>query len=67
VTNAPGLWGPRSATLVITLLEADLSPAKALAELDGLRWHVATNLRHLKQTTGLDVRTVSVWLASCRS
>jgi hypothetical protein len=42
-------------TLVTTLLEVDLYPAEALAELYGLRWHVETNLRHLKQTLGLDV------------
>lgn len=42
-------------TLVTTLLEVDLSPADALAELYHRRWQVATNLRHLKQTMGLDV------------
>jgi len=42
-------------TLVTTLLEVDLYPAEALAELYRLRWQVETNLRHLKQTMGLDV------------
>jgi hypothetical protein len=45
----------QTVTLVTTLLEAALYPAEALAELYGLRWHVETNLRHLKQTMGLDV------------
>jgi hypothetical protein len=42
-------------TLVTTLLEVDLYPADALAELYHMRWQVETNLRHLKQTMGLDV------------
>ena len=41
--------------LVTTLLEVDLYPADALAELYHIRWQVETNLRHLKQTMGLDV------------
>jgi Transposase DDE domain len=45
----------RPVTLVTTLLAPDLYPAGALADLYGLRWHVETNLRHLKQTMGLDV------------
>src|SRR5712691_2566745 len=45
----------QTVTLGTTLLEADLSPADALADLDGRRWQVETNLRHLKQTLGLDV------------
>jgi hypothetical protein len=45
----------QTVTLVTTLLEAALYPAEALAELYGLRWRVETNLRHLKQTMGLDV------------
>jgi hypothetical protein len=45
----------RMVTLVTTLLEADQYPAAALAELYRLRWQVETNLRHLKQTMGLDV------------
>jgi len=42
-------------TLVTTLLEVDLYPADTLAELSHTRWQVETNLRHLKQTMGLDV------------
>ena len=42
-------------TLVTTLLEVDLYPADALAELYHMRWQVEVNLRHLKQTMGLDV------------
>ena len=45
----------QTVTLVTTLLEADLYPAEALADLYGRRWQVETNLRHLKQTMGLDV------------
>ena len=43
-----------SITLVTTLLEVDLYPADALAELSHRRWQVETNLRHRKQTMGLD-------------
>jgi hypothetical protein len=45
----------RTITLVTTLLEADLDPADALADLYRCRWQVETNLRHLKQTMGLEV------------
>jgi hypothetical protein len=45
----------QTVTLVTTLLEVDLYPADALAELYHMRWQVETNLRHLKQTRGLDV------------
>jgi hypothetical protein len=45
----------RTITLVTTLLEADLYPADALADLYRCRWQVETNLRHLKQTMGLEV------------
>ena len=45
----------QTVTLVTTLLAVDLSPADALAELYHIRWQVETNLRHLKQTMGLDV------------
>jgi hypothetical protein len=45
----------RVITLVTTLLDPERYPAKDLAELYGLRWTVETNLRHLKQTLGLDV------------
>ena len=42
-------------TWVTTLLDVDLSPADALAAFYGMRWQVERNLRHLKQTMGLDV------------
>jgi hypothetical protein len=42
-------------TLVTTLLDAHRYSRRALARLYGLRWTVETNLRHLKQTLGLDV------------
>jgi hypothetical protein len=45
----------QTVTLVTTLLDVDLYPADALAALYGTRWQVETNLRHLKQTMGLDV------------
>jgi hypothetical protein len=45
----------QTVTLVTTLLAVDLYPADALAELYHVRWQVETNLRHLKQTMGLDV------------
>jgi hypothetical protein len=45
----------QTVTLVTTLLEVDLYPADALAELYHMRWQVEINLRHLKQTMGLDV------------
>lgn len=45
----------QTVTLVTTLLEVDLYPADTLAELYHVRWQVETNLRHLKQTMGLDV------------
>jgi hypothetical protein len=45
----------RVVTLVTTLLDPEQYPAKDLAKLYGLRWAVETNLRHLKQTLGLDV------------
>jgi Transposase DDE domain len=45
----------QTVTLVTTLLEVDLYPADTLAELYHMRWQVETNLRHLKQTMGLDV------------
>lgn len=45
----------QTVTLVTTLLEVDLYPADALAALYSMRWQVETNLRHLKQTMGLDV------------
>jgi hypothetical protein len=45
----------QTVTLVTTLLEVDLYPAEALAALYHMRWQVETNLRHLKQTMGLEV------------
>jgi hypothetical protein len=45
----------RTVTLVTTLLAADQYPVEALAALYGRRWQVETNLRHLKQTMGLEV------------
>jgi len=45
----------QTVTLVTTLLDVDLYPADALAALYGTRWQVELNLRHLKQTMGLDV------------
>ncbi len=52
---APAGFRTQTVTLVTTLLEVDLYPADALAELYPVRWQVETNLRHLKQTMGLDV------------
>lgn len=52
----------RCVTLVTTLLNAKRYSARALADLYGSRWQVETNLRHLKQTMGMDVlrcRTVA--------
>jgi len=45
----------QTVTLVTTLLEVDLYSADALAALYSVRWQVETNLRHLKQTMGLEV------------
>ena len=45
----------RSVTLVTTLLDAELYPLAALAELYRQRWQVETDLRHLKITLGMDV------------
>jgi hypothetical protein len=42
-------------TLVTTLLDATRYPAEDLAQLYFDRWQVEVNLRHLKQTLGLDV------------
>jgi Transposase DDE domain len=51
----------REVTLVTTLLDSDRYTADALADLYGQRWQIETNLRHLKQTLGMDVlRTKSV-------
>ena len=45
----------REVTLVTTLLDARRYPAAALARLYERRWLVEGDLRHLKQTLGLDV------------
>ncbi len=45
----------REVTLVTTLLDNDAYPALELAALYGRRWEVETNLRHLKQTLGMDI------------
>lgn len=45
----------RTVTLVTTLLDADLYPPEALADLYRTRWRVELNLRHLKTTMKLDV------------
>lgn len=45
----------RNITLTTTLLDPELYPAEALAELYGQRWQIETNLRHLKQTMKMDV------------
>jgi hypothetical protein len=45
----------RVVTVVTTLLDARKYPAKELARLYERRWQVEVNLRHLKQTLGLDV------------
>ena len=51
----------RQVTLITTLLDPERYSATALAELYGQRWQIETNLRHLKQTLGMDVlRTKTV-------
>jgi hypothetical protein len=45
----------RTITLVTTLLDAEQYPAAEVAKLYGLRWTVETNLKHLKQTLGMDI------------
>ena len=50
----PG-YRTREVTLVTTLLDAEHYPAGELAQLYADRWQIETNLRHLKQTLGLDV------------
>jgi hypothetical protein len=48
-------------TLVTTLVNHETYPAAELAALYARRWEVETNLRHLKQTLGMDVlRTKTV-------
>jgi hypothetical protein len=45
----------RQVQLLTTLVDPQRYSATDLAALYGLRWQVETNLRHLKQTLGLDV------------
>ncbi len=45
----------RVVTVVTTLTDARRYPAKELARLYERRWQVEVNLRHLKQTLGMDV------------
>ena len=45
----------RKVTLATTLLEAQMYPAAALAELYHRRWRAEVNLRHLKDTLGMRV------------
>ncbi len=52
----------RVVTVVTTLLDAAKYPAKELARLYERRWQVEVNLRHLKQTLGLDVLRCETFL-----
>jgi hypothetical protein len=45
----------RQVTLVTTLLDPRRYSARALAKLYAQRWQAETDLRHLKQTLGMDV------------
>src|SRR5580765_1310731 len=45
----------KQVTLVTTLLDPKRYPAQALAKLYGLRWRAEVDLKHLKQTLGMDV------------
>jgi len=45
----------RAITIVTTLLNADKYPRRKLAKLYEARWRAEGNLRHLKQTLGMDV------------
>jgi hypothetical protein len=45
----------RSVTLVTTLLDAELYPMAALAQLYRTRWRVEQNLRDMKQTMTMDI------------
>ena len=45
----------RTITLATTLLDAELYPREALAELYRTRWQVELNFRHLKTTMKMDV------------
>jgi hypothetical protein len=48
-------------TLVTTLLDPHLYPKAALAKVYEKRWRVEINLRHLKQTMGMDVLRCQTW------
>lgn len=52
----------RVVTVVTTLLDAARYPARELARLYERRWQVEVNLRHLKQTLGLDVLRCETFL-----
>jgi Transposase DDE domain len=52
--EAPG-FRTREVTLVTTLIDAELYPADALADLYGTRWRVEEHLKALKQTMKMDV------------
>jgi Transposase DDE domain len=52
--EVPG-FRTREVTLVTTLTDAAAYPAKALAELYGIRWRVEEHLKSLKQTMKMDV------------
>jgi|SRR5262245_3405539 len=52
--DEPGLR-VRDLVLVTTLLDAVRYPAALIAAMFGVRWNAEVNLRHLKQTLGLDV------------
>jgi len=52
--ETPG-YRTRKIQLATTLLDVEQYPAEELAELYRCRWQVEVNLRHLKQTMGMDV------------
>lgn len=52
--HAPG-FRVKEVTLATTLLDAELYPPEALAELYRARWRIETNFGRLKTTMGLDV------------
>lgn len=52
--ESPG-FRPEQITLVTTLLDADTYTKQELAELYAARWRIETNLKHLKDTMGMDV------------
>jgi Transposase DDE domain len=52
--EVPG-FRTREVTLVTTLTDVAAYPAKALAELYGIRWRVEEHLKSLKQTMKMDV------------